>query len=94
MLALCKRACARAHTHTHTRTRTHTCHTLLQAEQKIVNAAGNKEYLPIDGLPEFKKATVDLLLGADHPAIKEVFAFSDDAFSYEMHASYPPRHPT
>eukprot|EP00200_Dunaliella_tertiolecta_P004670 CAMPEP_0202353988 /NCGR_PEP_ID=MMETSP1126-20121109/9505_1 /ASSEMBLY_ACC=CAM_ASM_000457 /TAXON_ID=3047 /ORGANISM="Dunaliella tertiolecta, Strain CCMP1320" /LENGTH=428 /DNA_ID=CAMNT_0048946399 /DNA_START=70 /DNA_END=1356 /DNA_ORIENTATION=- len=42
-----------------------------KAEQKIVNSAGNKEYLPIDGLPEFKKATVDLLLGADHPAIKE-----------------------
>eukprot|EP00983_Pelagomonas_calceolata_P128204 1161488-Pelagomonas_calceolata.AAC.2 len=44
----------------------------MQAEQKIVNSAGNKEYLPIDGLPEFKKATVDLLLGADHPAIKEL----------------------
>jgi aspartate aminotransferase len=36
-------------------------------------AAGyNKEYLPIEGLDAFRKATVDLLLGADHPAIKEV----------------------
>jgi aspartate/tyrosine/aromatic aminotransferase len=35
-------------------------------------AAGyNKEYLPIEGLDGFRKATVQLLLGADHPAIKE-----------------------
>lgn len=33
----------------------------------------NKEYLPMDGLPAFRKATLDLLLGADHPAIKEVW---------------------
>ena len=31
----------------------------------------NKEYLPIEGLPAFRKATVELLLGPDHPAIKE-----------------------
>jgi aspartate/tyrosine/aromatic aminotransferase len=35
-------------------------------------AAGyNKEYLPIEGLDGFRKATVQLLLGADHPAIKD-----------------------
>jgi aspartate aminotransferase len=35
-------------------------------------AAGyNKEYLPIEGLEAFRQATVQLLLGADHPAIKE-----------------------
>lgn len=35
-------------------------------------AAGyNKEYLPIEGLDSFRKATVQLLLGADHPAIKD-----------------------
>jgi aspartate/tyrosine/aromatic aminotransferase len=35
-------------------------------------AAGyNKEYLPIEGLEGFRKATVQLLLGADHPAIKD-----------------------
>lgn len=32
----------------------------------------NKEYLPIDGLATFKKATAALLLGENHPAIKEV----------------------
>ena len=32
----------------------------------------NKEYLPMQGLDSFRKATVDLLLGADNPAIKEV----------------------
>lgn len=31
-----------------------------------------QEYLPIEGLEGFRKATVDLLLGAGHPAIKEV----------------------
>jgi len=36
-------------------------------------AAGyNKEYLPIEGLDTFRKATVDLLLGSGNPAIKEV----------------------
>ncbi len=32
----------------------------------------NKEYLPIEGLASFRQATVDLLLGAGNPAIKEV----------------------
>lgn len=43
-----------------------------QAEAKMLAAGYNKEYLPIEGLDAFRKATVDLLLGADHPAIKEV----------------------
>lgn len=43
----------------------------LQAEQKMLAAGYNKEYLPIEGLDSFRKATVQLLLGADHPAIKE-----------------------
>lgn len=35
-------------------------------------AAGyNKEYLAIEGLDGFRKATLQLLLGADHPAIKD-----------------------
>ncbi|KAL6751353.1 aspartate aminotransferase [Haematococcus lacustris] len=42
-----------------------------KAEQKILASGGNKEYLPIEGLDTFRKATVDLLLGASHPAIKE-----------------------
>ena len=30
------------------------------------------QYLPIEGLASFRKATLELLLGADHPAIAEV----------------------
>lgn len=44
----------------------------LQAEQRILARAENKEYLPIEGLEAFRKATVELLLGAGHPAIAEV----------------------
>ena len=44
----------------------------LQAEKKMIEAEENKEYLPIDGLASFKKATLQLLLGSDHAAIKEV----------------------
>ncbi len=44
----------------------------MQAEQRILASGANKEYLPIEGLDTFRKATVDLLLGAGHPAIKEV----------------------
>eukprot|EP00195_Chlamydomonas_chlamydogama_P011440 CAMPEP_0202901242 /NCGR_PEP_ID=MMETSP1392-20130828/14143_1 /ASSEMBLY_ACC=CAM_ASM_000868 /TAXON_ID=225041 /ORGANISM="Chlamydomonas chlamydogama, Strain SAG 11-48b" /LENGTH=435 /DNA_ID=CAMNT_0049587777 /DNA_START=77 /DNA_END=1384 /DNA_ORIENTATION=+ len=42
-----------------------------KAEKKIFDAKENKEYLTIEGLDAFRKATVDLLLGSDHPAIKE-----------------------
>ncbi|GAX73929.1 hypothetical protein CEUSTIGMA_g1379.t1 [Chlamydomonas eustigma] len=42
-----------------------------KAEKKIFEAKENKEYLPIEGLDAFRKATVDLLLGPSHPAIKE-----------------------
>ena len=38
----------------------------------MIEAEENKEYLPIDGLASFKKATLQLLLGSDHAAIKEV----------------------
>lgn len=31
----------------------------------------DKEYLPIEGLAAFRKATIDLLLGADSAAVKE-----------------------
>ncbi len=44
----------------------------MQAEKKMLDEGGNKEYLPIDGLASFNKATIDLLLGFDHPAVKEV----------------------
>ncbi|PNW86841.1 hypothetical protein CHLRE_02g097900v5 [Chlamydomonas reinhardtii] len=42
-----------------------------KAESKIFSRNENKEYLTIEGLDAFRKATVDLLLGGDHPAIKE-----------------------
>ena len=36
----------------------------------MLDSEENKEYLPIQGLEAFNKATADLLLGNDHPAIK------------------------
>lgn len=42
-----------------------------KAEKLIFDKNENKEYLPIEGLAAFRKATVDLLLGAKHPAIAE-----------------------
>ncbi|PSC75103.1 aspartate aminotransferase [Micractinium conductrix] len=42
-----------------------------KAEERMLAANENKEYLPIEGLAAFRKATVELLLGADSPAIKE-----------------------
>ena len=38
----------------------------------MIDSEENKEYLPIEGLAAFNKATAELLLGAGHPAIKEV----------------------
>ncbi|KAL4418747.1 hypothetical protein ABPG77_006420, partial [Micractinium sp. CCAP 211/92] len=42
-----------------------------KAEERMLAANVNKEYLPIEGLASFRKATIDLLLGADSPAVKE-----------------------
>lgn len=55
----------------------------LQAERKIVDANENKEYLPIDGLASFNKATINLLLGFDHPAVKEVTFAALEGFQYQ-----------
>ena len=41
----------------------------------MLEKAENKEYLPIDGLPAFKKATASLLFGDDNPVINEVRGF-------------------
>jgi aspartate aminotransferase, chloroplastic len=38
----------------------------------MIEKGENKEYLPMQGLDAFRKATVDLLLGADNPVIGEV----------------------
>jgi aspartate aminotransferase len=43
----------------------------LQAEQKMLAAGYNKEYLPIEGLDAFRQATVQLLLGSNSAAVKE-----------------------
>lgn len=42
-----------------------------QAEQRILARNENKEYLSIEGLDTFRAATVKLLLGDSHPAVKE-----------------------
>lgn len=42
-----------------------------QAEKLMLESGENKEYLPIEGLAEFNKATVALLLGSDNKAVKE-----------------------
>jgi len=53
---------------TPTTTQPHHC----TAEALILGAeGGNKEYLPIEGLPAFRAATVKLLLGEGHPAVAE-----------------------
>jgi len=45
---------------------------VLEAEKLIANNDKlDKEYLPATGLPAFTKASLELLLGADHPAIQE-----------------------
>lgn len=43
-----------------------------KAERNMIEKGENKEYLPIQGLDSFRKATADLLLGSDSPAVKEV----------------------
>ncbi|MQM06279.1 hypothetical protein Taro_039100 [Colocasia esculenta] len=42
-----------------------------KAETLLLEKGENKEYLPIEGLAAFNKATAELLLGADNPVIKE-----------------------
>ncbi|KAL3132881.1 L-asparaginase 1 [Trebouxia sp. C0009 RCD-2024] len=42
-----------------------------KAEKRMIEAEENKEYLPIEGLADFRKATLQLLLGSGHPAVKE-----------------------
>eukprot|EP00232_Nephroselmis_pyriformis_P003753 CAMPEP_0182913798 /NCGR_PEP_ID=MMETSP0034_2-20130328/38224_1 /TAXON_ID=156128 /ORGANISM="Nephroselmis pyriformis, Strain CCMP717" /LENGTH=459 /DNA_ID=CAMNT_0025050527 /DNA_START=29 /DNA_END=1408 /DNA_ORIENTATION=+ len=42
-----------------------------KAEKKMLEKGENKEYLPIQGLADFNKATQELLLGAGSPAIAE-----------------------
>ncbi len=40
-----------------------------EAEERLLRTEKTKNYLPIDGQPEFDSATQELLLGAGHPTI-------------------------
>lgn len=42
-----------------------------KAERRIIDRNENKEYLPIEGLASFRKATADLLFGSDSPALQQ-----------------------
>ncbi len=42
---------------------------VLEAERRLVEKAGTKGYLPIDGRPAYKAAVRDLVFGADHEIV-------------------------
>jgi aspartate/tyrosine/aromatic aminotransferase len=42
---------------------------VLEAERRLLEKAGSKGYLPIDGRPGFKAAVRDLIFGADHEIV-------------------------
>lgn len=42
---------------------------VLEAERRLLEKAGSKGYLPIDGRPAFKAAVRDLIFGADHEVV-------------------------
>jgi aspartate/tyrosine/aromatic aminotransferase len=40
------------------------------AEERLLRSEHTKNYLPIDGQPEFDSVTQELLIGADHPLVR------------------------
>jgi len=44
---------------------------VLEAERRLLQKAGSKGYLPIDGRPGYKKAVRDLIFGPDHEIVGE-----------------------
>eukprot|EP00245_Coleochaete_scutata_P001620 TRINITY_DN11_c0_g1_i1.p1 TRINITY_DN11_c0_g1~~TRINITY_DN11_c0_g1_i1.p1 ORF type:complete len:489 (+),score=93.14 TRINITY_DN11_c0_g1_i1:132-1598(+) len=52
-----------------------------KAETRMLEKGENKEYLPIEGLAEFNKATADLLLGADSEVAKKGLVATVQALS-------------
>ena len=58
----------------------------------MIEKEENKEYLPMQGLDSFRQATVDLLLGKDHPAIKEVRALGCTCKRAARGPSLAPQH--
>jgi aspartate/tyrosine/aromatic aminotransferase len=43
---------------------------VLEAERRLLQKAGSKGYLPIDGRPGYKKAVRDLIFGPDHEIVE------------------------
>ncbi len=43
---------------------------VLEAERRLLEKAGSKGYLPIDGRPGYKKAVRDLVFGPDHEIVE------------------------
>jgi aspartate/tyrosine/aromatic aminotransferase len=43
--------------------------TVLEAERRLLEKAGSKGYLPIDGRPAYRSAVRDLIFGADHEIV-------------------------
>lgn len=44
---------------------------VFKVEKEILDAKMDKEYLPIEGLGEFRKLAQELLFGKEHPLVKE-----------------------
>jgi aspartate/tyrosine/aromatic aminotransferase len=49
------------------------------AEERILRTENTKNYLPIDGQPEFDRATQELLFGTEHPALTQQRAVTAQA---------------
>lgn len=46
-------------------------HAVKRAEERILQRETSKDYMPIQGAPDYAKAVQALVLGADHPAVSE-----------------------
>ena len=53
----------------------------------MLESEENKEYLPIQGLEAFNKATAELLLGKDHAAIKVRVNLAQSHGRFETHGA-------
>ena len=51
--------------------KSHLLLSVAQAEENLAEARGLKEYMPIDGAADFRKASASLILGSDSPALQE-----------------------
>ncbi len=46
-------------------------HAVKRAEERILQRETSKDYMPIQGAPDYARAVQALVLGADHPAVSE-----------------------